>query len=219
MHTYKQLTITDIQVILASLLGDGSLYHRAPNIEKSLVLSSIKRRYLMYKCLVLATNIFSEKGFKPMDNSAGYKKGSSIYQKESFSHPQITFLGSQSPETWVSRLDECGLALWFFDDGSLHQKKKFYNLYTNSFSVEQVNNFIGLLQEKFGLAGKLRFDRKKDGRCFPYIYFGTESAKLISKILMKYSGHELDYKIIPSSTTIPKGSRAQEGPKQETSEK
>jgi len=219
MHTYRKLTKQDHQVILASLLGDGCAYHRKPCKEKSLVLSSKNRKYLLYKCLDLGKNLFSERGFKAMDNSAGFKKGSKIYSKESFSHPEITKLAQQDPTKWVESLDECGLALWFFDDGSLHQKKKFYHLYTNAFTKEQVESFIDILKRKFGVEGRLRFDRKKDGRSFPYIYFGTESAKIISAILSKYGGHELNYKIIPSSTTISKESRDQEVSKLGASEK
>lgn len=219
MHIYKDLEEDDKQVIYASILGDGCACLRKPIKEKFLVLSSSKKMYLEYKCVYLAKNLFSQTGFNPNSNSLGYNKKGIIYTKQSYSHPEITRISELPATEIVKLLNEVGFALWMFDDGSLHKKHLTYHLYTNSFSIDEVKEFIVLLEQLFNISGRLRFDRKKDGRCFPYIYFRKESSAIISTILEKYSNHELAYKIIPSSTTIPAGSSVQVDAKSETSEK
>lgn len=39
-------------------------------------------------------------------------------------------------ETALNLMDDLGVALWFYDDGSLHKTKLFYNLNTQAFSQE-----------------------------------------------------------------------------------
>lgn len=48
-------------------------------------------------------------------------------------------------------MDDLGLAMWFYDDGSLHQTKLFYNLNTQAFSKETNEQIIVLFLAKYNI--------------------------------------------------------------------
>lgn len=51
----------------------------------------------------------------------------------------------------LDNLDDLGLALWFYDDGSLHQTKLFYNLCTHKFSREIHEDILVPFFNKWGI--------------------------------------------------------------------
>ena len=76
----------------------------------------------------------------------------------------ITKLHNLSLEDKLDLLDELGLALWFYDDGSLHKKNGFFNLNTHSFNEEIHQDVLKPYFEKLGLKPDIYKDKKKDGR-------------------------------------------------------
>jgi hypothetical protein len=96
----------------------------------------------------------------------------------------------------VDQLDELGLALWIFDDGSLHKSSYFYNINTHSFSLEDQENILIPLLNKFSIFPKIMPERKKDGRVFNYLYIGKfNGADIISDILAKIPLKCYSYKV------------------------
>lgn len=115
-----------------------------------------------------------------------------------------------SVEEALSYMDDLGIALWFYDDGSMHKTKLFYNLNTQAFS-EEINRdvFVPFFQ-KFNIYAKPTIERKKDGREFWYLRISKyEGAYEISQILNKYYVGCYNYKIW-SSETIQNWSKMQE---------
>lgn len=90
----------------------------------------------------------------------GYSK-TGIWQFHSHVSPDITAIKNMSIEEALSLMDEQGLAMWFYDDGSLHKTKLFYNLNTQAYS-EEVNKelFVPFLS-KFNINAKTTIERKK----------------------------------------------------------
>lgn len=196
----------ELQVLLSLYFGDGCYRKQNLNSEYSIHTSSVKEKLLEYKKSLLKTLRSTE---IKLSANAGYKKDGQIYKMWINNDYRITNVFNLSFEDKLKYLDDLGIALWFYDDGSLHKTKLFYNLSTHSFSVEEQLLILEKLKE-FNIYGKLLPERKKDGRCFWYItiskYYGAFE---ISKILEKYKIEDLEYKLW-SSTTIQKWSTFQE---------
>lgn len=106
----------------------------------------------------------------------------------------------------LHKLDNLGLALWFYDDCSLHKEKLFYNINTQGFSIEE-NMCIAEYLKSIGIEAKIVRDNNKD---LVYIsvskYGGSDK---ISNILASYRLPWFNYKIW-GSETIQKWSKLQE---------
>ena len=110
----------------------------------------------------------------------------------------------------IGNLDSLGIALWFYDDGSLHKDRLFYNLNTHKFSKEIQEQLFIPFFNKWGIFPKTIVERKKDGRVFHYLTIGKyDGAIKISQILEKYPLDCYSYKRW-SSETIQKWSKLQE---------
>lgn len=84
-----------------------------------------------------------------------------IYVMRSKSSSLLQNVKQMSISDIVNQLDDLGIALWFYDDGSLYQKKLFYNLNTHKFSKEVQENVFIPFFNKLGIYPILRTERKK----------------------------------------------------------
>jgi hypothetical protein len=174
------------QLIISGVLGDGSLLKSG-----AMVFSCIHKDYMDFKKNLVKT-ISSDVTLK---NNPGYKKDGKIYR---FSL-NVTALGKEyvkkSLSEVVEDIDELGLAMWLYDDGSLHKKSYFYNINTHAFSLEEQEDILIPLLNKFGIYPKIMPERKKDGRVFNYLFVSRyNGADKISKILKKYPIESYSYK-------------------------
>lgn len=201
--TKTPLTNNQLQVVLTGKLGDGILatngrakMHPEVSYPYYYQSNSIYYEYVAFKKRLLGNLCRSD----IRDRINGGYKANHIFTIATVSHPQITEIAKESLIDSLNRLDELGLALWFYDDGSLHQKKLFYNLNTQSFSKdENVNIIAPFLKDRFGITAKPTIERKADGREFWYLripkYTGTF---VVSDILERYPVSCFNYKIIGS---------------------
>ena len=165
----------------------------------------IHEEYIDYKIKLLG-DLVSNKSF--IDKN-GYNQ-TPIYRFYTHVNPDITKIKNMSIEEALTLMDDLGLALWFYDDGSLHKNKLFYNLNTQAYS-EEVNRelFVPFLK-KFNINAVPTVERKKDGREFWYLRVGKyDGAYEISQILNKYPINCYNYKVW-SSETIQNWSKLQE---------
>lgn len=127
----------------------------------------IHEEYIDYKIKLLG-DLVSNKSF--IDKN-GYNQ-TPIYRFYTHVNPDITKIKNMSIEEALTLMDDLGLALWFYDDGSLHKNKLFYNLNTQAYS-EEVNRelFVPFLK-KFNINAMPTVERKKDGREFWYLRIG-----------------------------------------------
>ncbi|MBQ9392012.1 MAG: hypothetical protein IJU02_07495 [Lachnospiraceae bacterium] len=184
----NELSNEQIQVLITGKFGDGCLvpnsrakYHPEINFNYYYSTNSIHKEYIEYKKKLLGNlcitsiNEIMNMGFKPAP----------IYRISSICSKAITEIACEDLNISLDRMNELGLALWFFDDGSLHKIKYFYNLNTQRYSKEVVENIIApFLKNRFSIIAKPTIERKKDGREFWYLRVGKfDGAFIISEIL------------------------------------
>ena len=203
-----QLSNNQLQTLLTGKFGDGCLHKRTNNKEFCYSTSCIYKDYLEFKKDLLG-NLVTDKGIIE-DVNRGYKQNV-IYKMATHSSILISEIVEQSLEDSLNLMDDLGLALWFYDDGSLHKDKYFYNLNTQKYS-EEINRdlFVPFLKDKFDIKATPTIERKKDGREFWYLRIGKwDGSTIISEILSKYPVTSYNYKLW-SSETIQKWSKLQE---------
>lgn len=189
------LTNNQIQVLLTGTFGDGCI-----TIEKSgtstYKSNCIHKEYIDYKSNLLG-NLWSSNS---SNTNMGYKQNI-IYHCRSKADIRITKIHNLSLEEKLSLFDELGLALWFYDDGSLHKKNHFFNLNTHSFNEEIHRDLLVPFFNNLGMKPDVYKDRKKDGREFCYLYFAKHYGTYeIMKILEKYPIDCFKYKLWSSET-------------------
>lgn len=200
------LSNEQIQVLLTGKFGDGCLSTPKSCVDNSLYSSnSIHEEYVDFKIKLLG-NLASKKS---RISSNGYAK-TPIWQFHTHVSPDITKIKNMDIETALNLMDDLGVALWFYDDGSLHKTKLFYNLNTQAFSQEINQDLFVPFLSKFGIFAKPTMERKRDGREFWYLRISRyEGAYEITQLLNKYPVHCYNYKVW-SSETIQNWSKLQE---------
>ena len=193
-----------LQVFLSGRLGDGCI--TTSNTNSTYYITNCKfEEYIDFKAKLL--------GDKFKKKSITEKNGfcqTPIYNMRSCSLDILKSIKAMPIQEVVNHLDDLGIALWFYDDGSLHKTKLFYNLNTQAFSKEiQEEIFIPFFNKR-GIYPTLRTEKKADGRIFYYLSINKFSgAAIISQILSKYPINCYSYKRW-SSETIQKWSKVQE---------
>lgn len=191
------LTIEQKQVFYTALLGDGCIA-TSNSGSTYYVTNSIHKEYINYKSFLLGD----------------LSKNISYLEKNGYSQTLIWILRSKSLKILktikisplnviLDGLDELGLALWFYDDGSRHKTKNFYNLNTHKFSREVQEDILIPYFNKLGMYPVLARDLKKNGKCYWYLRFGVrKGAYLINEILEKYLISCFSYKRMSSETIL-----------------
>jgi hypothetical protein len=198
------LTIEQQQVILTGSFGDGFICKTKSN-KSYYVTNCIHKDYLIYK-IGLLKNLCT--GHIREYINQGYKQNT-IYSFNSIYSLGITQFNALSLEEKLKKFTDLGIALWFYDDGSLHHKNYFYNLNTHKFCQEVNEDILKPYFNTLGMYPKVLRDKKKDGRIFYYLHFSKHKGAFeISNILSKYYIECFKYKLW-SSTTIQKWSKLQ----------
>ena len=166
------------QVLIASMLGDGGMSKNDIFSTGCKYKEYVDYKYNILKKYALANwyRFIPHNGYKDKE----YHKLTLKKNKE------ITAICRQPLEDLLNSLDLFGLAIWFYDDGSLHNKKDFYNLSTHAFSKTEHENLIIPRLKDFGLKPTLAIERKLDGRILYYIRINKkDGAEIINKALKK----------------------------------
>ena len=200
------LSNEQLQVIVSGKFGDGCISTPKTCVDGSMYRTNcIHEEYIDFKASLLG-DLVSNKNFTLKN---GYCQ-TPIYSMYTHTSPEITKIKNMDIESSLTLLDDLGLALWFYDDGSLHKSKLFYNLNTQEFSKEVNEDLFVPFLKKFDIIAKPTIERKKDGREFWYLRIGKyDGAYEISQILNKYRMNCFNYKIW-SSETIHNWSKLQE---------
>lgn len=198
------LTREQLQVFLTARLGDGCI--TTTNSNSTYYTTNCKfEEYIDFKSNLLG-NMYKNKKFQEENGFCN----TPIYIMRSCSSPLLKIIKELPLEEVINGLDELGVALWFYDDGSLHKTDLFYNLNTHKFSYEEHRDIFIPFFNKLGIYPKIRTENKKDGRHFYYLGINKYSgANIISEILSKYPVNCYSYKRW-SSETIQKWSKMQE---------
>lgn len=204
-HLYN-LTNESYQILISGKLGDGCFVENK-NEKSSFRTNCIYKEYIDFKGAFLAKDFNTSYSNKI---NRGYK-ANMIFNLATYLDERIYKIHKSSIENTIKNLDDFGLALWFYDDGTRHKDKNFYQLSTHSFTKEiQEDLFIPLLKDKWGIIAKCIIERKKDGREFWYLNISKYKGSYeISNLLLKIPLKCFEYKLW-SSTTIHLWSKFQE---------
>ena len=113
------------QVLLTAVVGDGNLSKtKNENWNSCYSTNCIHRDYIEFKKLLLGNLSFN---ISKVENN-GYKKGI-LYTLSTKRLPIITTIKNYTLDKILQEIDELGLAIWFYDDGSLHKNKLYAKLY------------------------------------------------------------------------------------------
>ena len=183
------LTNDEKQIIISGILGDGFIGKNGKNYYFST--NSKYKSYIDYKATYL-TNLLRDKWYSK--GISGYGD-SIIHVLTTKNSADITALSSLTLPKLLNELDDFGVALWFYDDGSLHKSKYFYNLNTQNFSYEGNKIIKDYLENYLDVKCHIRPDKS-----YYYISINKlEGAANINNLLLKYPVSCYDYK-----TTDPK---------------
>lgn len=187
------------QLFLTAILGDGHI--GKTNSNSWIYVTNCKyKEYLEYKKNLLG------KGTIKLISKNGYSQ-TPIYTMYGGAYSNLEKIKQLPLEVILSKLDKLGLALWFYDDGSLHKRDLFYNLNTQKFTLEEHENIIIPYFNNIGLYPHINKDNNKN---LYYLNFGKwNGAYDINCILREYYIDCYKYKLW-SSETIQKWSKLQE---------
>lgn len=177
------------QLVLSGVLGDGSI------IETGAVsYSCIHKEYLNFK-----RNLYkSGCGEVKHSINTGYKKGSDIYTLKLFANDYGKKVFKEGLGSNLKDLDELGLAMWLYDDGSLHKDNHFFNINTHSFEKEFQEDVLIPLLNTFNIFPRVMKETKKDGRVFNYLYVAKHKGVYdIHRVLKEYPLNCYKYKLLP----------------------
>ena len=192
----KNLTNKQIQVLLTGTFGDSHVaQHKTGNF--SFISSCIHEDYMRYKGELLG-DLWNDKIISVLNK--GYKE-SIIYKVYGKRRENIAELHLLSLADKLSLMDDLGVALWFFDDGSLHKRNHFYNLNTHSFPRNIQEELFVPFFKRLGLSAKIYPDKKKDGRLFHYLSFNRVDSYYITELLRKHYVSCFEYKMWSKEVT------------------
>lgn len=200
----KQLysfTREQTQVFLTARLGDGCI--ATTNSNSTYYSSNCKYlEYLEFKKKLIG------KGKIKYQIRNGYSQ-TPIYTYYGGAYPDLKKIKELPLQDVVNNLDSLGIALWFYDDGSLHKRDHYYNLNTQGFSREIQEQIFIPFFNKLNIFPKIRIDNSHN---HPLYFLGInkyEGAYIINQILRQYPINCYSYKLW-SSETIQIWSKLQE---------
>lgn len=206
----QQLDLTNeqLQVLVSGKFGDGCLTTpKNINSNSKYVTNCKYEEYLLFKKNLLGT-LCGNNNIITIEKN-GYS-GTRIYTLSSVFNKSITYIRNLDLQSSLNLLDELGIAMWIYDDGSLHKDKLFYNINTQAYNYDIQKELFIPFFNRFNIFPKITIEHKRDGREFYYLRVSRyEGAYEISKILNKLPLECYSYKRW-SSETIQKWSKLQE---------
>ena len=157
------LPISTKQIVLGSLLGDGSLkiakgYKNARFSERH---SIVQQPYLKWKFFKLKKQLKGCLTISKPEFSSYSKNNKIIYQSRvSTQLTRLHFLTHKTNKkkikrSWLNNLQYLGLTIWWCDDGSLNKTTRQGVFCTDSFSYEQQNILARYLKTNWKINTKI----------------------------------------------------------------
>lgn len=157
-----QLTETQYQVVLGSILGDGNISQRNCNGWSNLRLSHSAKQeeYLRWKVWLLGDLCRQEpkqvKEYLRRTPDNPVKRVATRIDAETIHHPMLnrlrmeSYLPYKNIGTWADHIDALALAIFYMDDGTL-VNGKYPRLYACDFDMGSVDYFREIILRKWGI--------------------------------------------------------------------
>lgn len=184
------LTLIQHEILIGSLLGDGSLRKQGTRIN---ALFEVNHSYVQKQYVDWKWQHFCNYVLTPPKSRLG--KGVRVaYRFTTRSLPVLTDYYSQFYPRGKKQiplnivLTPRILAVWFMDDGTRCRNATYFN--TQQFSLEEQRFLQKLLQKSFGIDSTLSRDRQ-----YLRLYVDTESTKIMMRLIEPYVIPCLRYKL------------------------
>lgn len=202
LYYEQKLSVTQINLIIGSLLGDGCIHkhHKGINSCRFVEQHSIKQlQYLEWKKNILKN--FVSNNIRIIDNSKNNSFGNglgcifeTVLHKDFVSLYEMFYDGDVK-HIPLLQLSPLGLAVWYFDDGSIsknNQKGRFYSVqfHTEGYDDCSINNLRTMLKEQFNINSSIT---KTCG--YKLITLGYRDANKLMIIVQPYEIPCMAYKI------------------------
>lgn len=199
-------------ILISGCIGDGHLVHDSKEYRMSF--SSTKLDYIQFKRDSLSKQLYVSKLWRK--NGSGFSKSNVTYEFATGSSKYISDLAKMNKKEIIDLINMEVLILYFLDDGTFRKNKNQIHLYCNSFSEDEANYLIEKIYELLpSKRCSLRWDKKKDGRKYPYIYMPVlvvkEFIPRVAEYLIENEIYDMYYKthLNPPSETIENISKEQ----------
>ncbi len=203
----EALTKEQYQLVLGSILGDGSLSRRNDNgwVQFRFSHSEKQYEYLQWKKSICWGNpTVSKRESKDYLIADKIARSSDHFQVSASAHPQLinlrnlAYSGEKNEivvSNWVDTLDVLGLAIWYQDDGTL-VVQRYARIYTLSMKLESIKKLIEVLFNNFGIVANY-YQTKGANYSFGgfVLTVGAQSADLFYSLIAKYIHPTMRYKL------------------------
>ena len=196
--------INPTQVLIGSILGDGSLsplsrkQHASTidisqNVDK---LSYLKWLHKVLGTILILNPILQKKGFEKMYRFRSKpSKMLGDLRAKFYSNPN----GKKIVPTDIQELqrDSIALAVWYMDDGNLDNRNKYHfnsSIASYCFTFGECNILKETLKSNFGLNVSVNSITMR-GKIYPRIYIKSESMERFINIVKPYIHPVFNYKI------------------------
>ena len=198
MKKNMPLLKTTKEIILGSLLGDGSLnIHKGyKNARFSFRHSIVQKDYFLWKVNQLS-DISSGKSIFIQKNDGGYSKNKKmLYQSRAL--PQLTEIYTlvrkrgkfHIRRKWLNQMTPLSLAIWWLDDGSIISNGRKGVFCTDGFEQKQVERLARYLKVVWNITVTVApIGVSRDGKKQQYYRIwirSTEELKKFLRIIMPY---------------------------------
>jgi hypothetical protein len=172
----RKLSRVQKQIVLGSLLGDGTVSRRNSGGWAMLRISHCAKQieYLKWKqdCLgnIVESSIAKENREEWVKIAGKWVHVGEYYRLSTIHHPEIMryriesypIKGIKRVGSWIDDIGAIGLAVWYQDDGTLIKPRDgSARFYTNGFPKIDVEKIADVLYRKFGLRSTMfQMDRK-----------------------------------------------------------
>lgn len=179
------------QIVLGSILADGSLRMESANCRLALCQGEKQLNYLKWKVSSLGNLITAD----IREEKSGYCDNK-IYQVSTVIHPELNKYNVEEKEhvkLILKDLDALGVAIWFMDDGS--RGSSFYRLHTESFCLESQKLFVKFFKERYNIQPKI-LSYRRGKKEYYYLSFSTEDSKVFENIIFPFLHPCFQYKVV-----------------------
>lgn len=202
-RTHSEIEITPIaeQIILGSLLGDGSIVKKTANCVFTFNHSLCQHDYVLYK-----VNLLQREGiymrYEDLPNCYGQacingRKIKDNGQSRGTSETNIAFnrfrnewyaLNKEVPDS-IFKLGPLGLAIWYMDDGAIHYPTGAY-FSTQGFNHESNLKLVQMLKDNFNITAHIHKNKDKE-----ILYIIQKDREKLFDTIRPYMCGSMKYKI------------------------
>lgn len=191
------LTYNQEQVLLGSLLGDGTLTSRwGVGAGFEFTQSNKRKEYFNLKKRLFSeyiTNIIVDKAKDTSTFYTRYTEQFSDLNTNTVWRPTSQHKKPYLSKEFLEKIDWLGLAIWYFDDGSNAENDRYnagkrIRIWSTTVSKEEQQNVIAILRSKFGIDSEYYDDGNNQ-------FFVIKNYDVFFTSIAKYATPDLAYKI------------------------